>query len=454
MHIDPDLLHQAQVIQDIALELGAQEVAVSVGSTVYTQMSQREGRIEKCEQSRSIGVGLSLLVDGRYSSHSTSDPSPASMTPFLKRAIDATKYLEEDPHRGHLLRDQMGSADISSLDALDAYWSERTPEERKADLQKLEESCIGHTKENSKYPVRSVTAHIWDSYSKSVKLFSNGHSCGWSRTSFGQGAELTLVENKTLEDGSNQERLPEAYDFYSVRHFEDIPQADDIAKNLLLRGHRRVGSKAVASEQLPMLLENRVVGRLLRSVLGPLSARNIYEKRSCMIDKKGTQIGSSHLNIYENPLIPRGVGSSPYTGDGMEKKRAPIIQDGVLCDYFIDVYNGRRLHMAPNSLGTSNVVIDPSDQSVQSIVQSLPRCIRVEGFLGGNSNALTGDFSFGITGTLFEKGIPIQGVSEMNISGNIFDLLSKYQIAANDVWTFGSYRTPSLLFDAIQFSGT
>ena len=74
--------------------------------------------------------------------------------------------------------------------------------------------------------------------------------------------------------------------------------------------------------------------------------------------------------------------------------------------------------------------------------------------LGGNSNALTGDFSFGITGTLLKKGIPIQGVSEMNISGNIFDLLSKYQTAANDVWTFGSYRTPSLLFDAIQFSGT
>ena len=131
----------------------------------------------------------------------------------------------------------------SSLDALDAYWSKRTPEERKADLQKLEESCLGHTKENSKYPVRSVTAHIWDSYSKSVKLFSNGHSCGWSRTSFGQGAELTLVENKTLEDGSNQERLPEAYDFYSVRHFEDIPQADDIAKNLLLRGHREGAPK-------------------------------------------------------------------------------------------------------------------------------------------------------------------------------------------------------------------
>ena len=124
-----------------------------------------------------------------------------------KRAIDATKYLEEDPHRGHLLRDQMGSADISSLDALDAYWSERTPEEEKSRFTKIRRILSRSYKGNSKYPVRSVTAHIWDSYSKSVKLFSNGHSCGWSRTSFGQGAELTLVENKTLEDGSNQERL-------------------------------------------------------------------------------------------------------------------------------------------------------------------------------------------------------------------------------------------------------
>lgn len=453
MHIDPDLLHQAQVIQDIALELGTDEVTVSIGSTVYTQMSQREGLLEKCEQSRSIGVHVSLLVDGKYSSHSTSDPSPRSMTPFLQRAIDATKYLEEDPHRGHLPREQMGIADISALDALDSYWSERTAEERKKDLQNLENSCVSYAQTHAKYPVRSVTAHVWDSYSKSVALFSNGHCCGWGRTSFGHGAELTLVENKNLEDGSTQERLPEAYDFYSARHFEDLPTIENIAQNLLLRGHRRVGSSAIASEQLPMLLENRSVGRLLRAVLGPLAANNIYEKRSCMIDKKGTQIASKNLSLYENPLLPRGVGSTPYSGDGMEKKQAPIIQDGVLCDYFIDVYNGRRLGMVPNALGTSNVIIEPSEQSVASILQSLPKCIRVESFLGGNSNALTGDFSFGITGTLFEHGEAVQGVSEMNISGNIFELLQKYQQAANDVWTFGSYRTPSLLFDAIQFSG-
>ena len=75
-------------------------------------------------------------------------------------------------------------------------------------------------------------------------------------------------------------------------------------------------------------------------------------------------------------------------------------------------------------------------------------------FLGGNSNHTTGDFSFGITGALFEKGEFVQGLSEMNVSGNLFSLLESWSESANDTWTFGSYRMPSLIFEDIQFSGT
>ena len=88
------------------------------------------------------------------------------------------------------------------------------------------------------------------------------------------------------------------------------------------------------------------------------------------------------------------------------------------------------------------------------MIASLPRVIRVDGFLGGNTNAITGDFSFGISGTLFEDGEPVAAVSEMNISGDLFTLLSQWQEAASDTWTWGSWRSPSLLFDGVQFSGT
>ena len=79
--------------------------------------------------------------------------------------------------------------------------------------------------------------------------------------------------------------------------------------------------------------------------------------------------------------------------------------------------------------------------------------IVVDGFLGGNSNPTTGRYSFGIRGTLYEGGTAVSPISEMNITGSIFDLLDGFVEAANDTWTNGACRSPSLLFDAVQFSG-
>ena len=84
----------------------------------------------------------------------------------------------------------------------------------------------------------------------------------------------------------------------------------------------------------------------------------------------------------------------------------------------------------------------------------LDRAIRVDGFLGGNSNPTSGDFSYGVHGALIEGGKEVRPVSEMNVSGNVFELLERFVEAADDPWTFSSWRTPTLLFRDIQFSGT
>ena len=42
----------------------------------------------------------------------------------------------------------------------------------------------------------------------------------------------------------------------------------------------------------------------------------------------------------------------------------------------------------------------------------------VTGFLGGNSNGLTGDFSLGIQGFRVRNGAIAEPVAEMNMSGN------------------------------------
>lgn len=84
----------------------------------------------------------------------------------------------------------------------------------------------------------------------------------------------------------------------------------------------------------------------------------------------------------------------------------------------------------------------------------MERGIWVTGFNGGNTNSTTGDFSFGIEGFLIEKGIPVQPISEMNITGNILDLwMHLIEIGNDPLFSSSSRQIPSLLFDKVSFSG-
>ena len=104
--------------------------------------------------------------------------------------------------------------------------------------------------------------------------------------------------------------------------------------------------------------------------------------------------------------------------------------------------------------GRSNWVVPPGKRARDTITGDLDRCIVVTGFLGGNSNSLTGDFSFGVQGLLLERGKVVKHLSEMNVSGNIGELLSSFAEAADDTWTWSGVRSPSLLFENVQFSGS
>ena len=435
-----NLQQTAQDIQQMALDLGADEVAVSISQSISTELTQREGLLEKTQQSNSLGVGIELLVDGKFSGHSASDVRLDSLKPFLQRAIEATRFLEKDPHRVLPSLEEMGSTS-SNLDVNDQSWDTCSAEDRRDRLNHLEESS--HTA-SSHLDVRSITHHVWDSKVRSHVCASNGYSNGWERTSFGMGGEITLVDG---------DRLPEAYDYRSARHQSDLPTVTELSAELVKRAESRLGSSGIRSARMPILLRNFAANKIVGTFLSPLGGTAIYEQRSCLLGKIGEQVAASNLTIVDSPLLPRAMGSRPYDGDGFETKTRTIVDNGILNLYLLNLYNARRLKSTPTMGGASNICIEPSELSPMDVIRDLPQCIVVEGFLGGNANPITGDFSYGITGRYFEKGEYVQGISEMNISGNIIEVMKRFEVAANDVWTYSSYRTPSLLFGNVQCSG-
>ncbi len=87
------------------------------------------------------------------------------------------------------------------------------------------------------------------------------------------------------------------------------------------------------------------------------------------------------------------------------------------------------------------------------MVLSMKKKILITGFIGGNCNGATGDFSYGIEGFFIQDGKVVHPINEMNISGNMSQFWFNLTETGNDFLENGSDKVPSLMFENIDFSG-
>jgi PmbA protein len=148
------------------------------------------------------------------------------------------------------------------------------------------------------------------------------------------------------------------------------------------------------------------------------------------------------------------MGSRLYDGEGISTTPRTIVENGVLQSYFVDTYYGRKMGWEPTSGSASNILFALGDTDRDGLLRGAQSGIYVESWLGGNANATTGDFSFGVRGRVIEGGELGAPVSEMNVTGNYLEILGRLSAVGNDPVPWSAFRAPTLVFDDVQFSGT
>ncbi len=438
-----DLVQIARDVVAQSVALGAEEASAAMSSGSHVTLTRREGRVEQATEATTRRLVVALLVDGRYSSHSTSDLRSPAVRAFLERAVAATRYLEADRDRAQAPGELCGrGVSEEQLDQLDPSFASYQADDRAAVALELEQQVEAHRDER----FISATAYAADGTSRSARVMTNGFCDESEGAWFSMGAELTLAD----EGG----KRPEAYAYFGARYRSDLPSPTEIAAEVVRRARESLGAGPTASGRYPMILLNRATGRVLGALAGPLSGGALHEGRSCLADSLGETIGAATLTLRDDPTIPRGLGSTPWDGDAMRAKPRAIIEEGVLRSFYVGQYHARKLGRPPTTGSRSNWVVPPGERSWGAIAAELPKAILVTGFLGGNSNPATGDFSFGIRGQLLEHGEPVRALSEMNISGNLTEIFHQLVEVADDPWTWSSVRSPTLVFDDVSFSGT
>jgi PmbA protein len=440
--MNEQLLSLAGRVVDLAKGEGADEVSVSVSTGTHVTLQRRARKVEQCTEATTRGLVLSLLANDRFTSNSTTDLRPDALADFVKRCVASANVLEADPFRRLPERERCGrGVSEAHLDQDDAAWGRRTPADRHAKVEELEAMLL----DLGGADVVSCSATVADERGEGVRVMSNGFADGTAGAWFSAGTDMTLADG---------DRRPEGYAYYATRHLADLPPTERIVRECIKNVRERIGAHPIASGTYPMVLENRISGRILSMLGGPLSGGALHEGRSCLEGKLDAAIASPLLTIVDDPTIPRGMGSRPWDGDAFAGKPRQVIEGGVLRTYFVSQYYARKLGVEPTTGSRSNWVVTPGERPFAELCRGLDRAIQVTGFLGGSANPSTGDFSFGIRGVLLERGEAVQSLGEMNVSGNLLRLLHQLAEVGNDPWMYSSTRSPSMVFSDVQFSGT
>jgi PmbA protein len=430
----------------LARACGAAEAAAGAYRVRHVEVVWRDGRIEKVTEATTQGLGLDLYVDGRYASVSTSDLRAEALERFIADSVALTRTLAPDPYRQlpdpQLYRGQEAVA----LELEDPAAERLDMSQRRQTAERIESAARGEASHREASAILSVTATYGDSSGERALVHSNGFEGTRRSTDFGMSAEVCVRD----PDG----RRPEDWDGASARNLVDLPSPEAIGQSAARRALSRIGATKGPSARMTVAVEARAAGRLAGYLLGALSAAALQQKRSFLEGKLGEAIGAPGLEVRDDPLIPRGLGSRLYDSEGMASHRFPVFEAGRLRSYYVDTYYGRKLGTPPTTGRCSNLSWKLGQRSRAALLSDLGEGLLVTGFLGGNSNGTTGDFSLGVQGFRVRAGAVAEPVAEMNLSGNHLELWRQLAALGDDPYLWSPLRTPTLVFEGMQVAGT
>lgn len=437
--IDPKDIELVRESLDMARQAGAEKARATLCRSEEDLVATLNGEVDRVTHCVDSSLSFALFADGRFGSFSTNKLDPASLRDFLESSVKTVRTISKDECRDLPDPRRCCSKAITGdeLGLTDCRRESMTPEERIRMALDASVYRDGILSEEGEYS---------DSVYKTVVMDTDGVLCLHSETSFDYGVEITIEEDGEKYSG---------YWWDSASHLDAL-DARSCGEKALARSRAQVGSDAVRGGRYNMVVDSEVAAKMVSPVLRALNAFSIQQNNSFLVDSLGKRPFPEGLTIMDLPHIKGQTCSKLFDSEGVATAETPIIRSGEVCEYFVNTYMSRKLGIAPTVEEATRPKVLPWPESGLGRSEILKICgngILVTDFNGGNSNPVTGDFSYGIEGFLFENGKVSRPVSGMLVTGNFLSLWKKLIAAGDDARDCMSKLIPTLAFADVDFSG-
>lgn len=424
---------------DFALKNGCQAARVTLYNSASNSFEIRDMKMDRLQQASENSLVIHLFVDGRFGSFSTNRLDKNELEKFIRNGIESTRFLAEDKARTLPETSFYYKGGQPDLQLFDKNIDSIQTDDKIALAKSVCNEMMGKDSR-----IISTNSSYSDEMDFTYMVASNGFEGESSGSSFSLSASISIK-------GDGDAR-PESY-WYDSSLYYDALIKEGIGKKALERVLRKLGQKKTNSGKYKMVVDNMNSSRLLSPVIDALYGSSIQQKNSFLLDKQDQKVFGEKMTLTDEPHLAKTPGARYFDNEGVATKQIPVIENGILKNYYISTYIANKMGIKQTISSPSVLTMKMSDKNVDTLISSVDKGILVTGFNGGNCNSSTGDFSYGIEGFLIENGKQTQPVSEMNVTGNMITLWNNLMEVGNDPRSFSSWLIPSLLFDGVDFSG-
>jgi PmbA protein len=223
----------------------------------------------------------------------------------------------------------------------------------------------------------------------------------------------------------------------------------------------------IESDNMPVIFTPKVLLVLLLPFMSGLNGRIVNKKISSLQDKIDQLISSPLFSMYSDGTIDYASGSAPYDDEGISMQRLPLIEKGILKNYYYDLQNAAEAGVKPTgngirhgfhsspSPGVSNLIISEGEASFDEMIKDIKEGIIVDQVLGlGQGNVLSGAFSNNVQlGFKIKNGKVVGRIKNVMISGNAFEVLKDITAIGDEArWVSGQYYFPHIYVKSLSVS--
>lgn len=427
-------------IVDYAKKKGAGEAQVITRDSKNFTVEVLESEIEELKQAGSTRMNIQVIIDNKTATASSSDLNKESLEGLVDRTIKRCMLSSKDPYSG-LAKLRPVQANIEKLKLFDPQVSDIPAEKKVAIAKETEKIAL------SSEGIRRSSGSSFSTYNGTYILVnSNGFSSSYDSTSCSLGVYLQAGDDDNFfEDGW--------YD--SNRFFNQLDAPEKIANTAVHRVTRLIGAKKAKSQKVPVIFEPNMTSRMLGFLAQCVMGRSVYMKQSFLSDMHMEKIAEHKVNVIDNGLLAGLPGSRPFDSDAVPTQKTPVIENGILKNYLLDVYSARKLDMEPtgNASGTNNFYLEAGPHSPEDIIKNTEKGLLLTKTIGQGTVATTGDISTGAFGLWIENGEIAFPVAEITISGNLGSMLKQIDMIGNDLEFRGSISGPTIKVAEMSISG-